>query len=858
MSSSLALEDLRQQLFPGLSGEDGNRALLHALVCRTAVARGMQADDCPCLNDLDKLPLYNPDTLGLAYQSLAGSPFTLKEKGCFYTPPDLAANLVSHTLKPIVYAGDEPRPPESILSLTICDPAMGAGSFVLAALRFLTAALADSVRYHCRLKEKGRAVSFRWQEEEVKLPVGEFIPFLRRQAVCCLYGVDIDPIAVELARQAVWLEVGDSSFSASDLKANFKVGNSLVGCPAEELNSFSQQSGGKDALTREADAWCAARFSVSRECLNWPTPAAVKKLKQKWLFFHWPLEFPQVMSRGGFDAVVGNPPWETLQPSSAEFFSRRDPSYRSLGQLEARQRRQQMLREDPSLKAEWEEYRLGYRQLNSYFNRAFSLQGQGKGTTYKLFLELALKLTRNRGRIGLLLPTNLLSDRGAGCLRRQLLHKCNWELFLAMENRDLSFSIANGFKYGAVVLTKCGNTTSLNLATAGSGKPWDDAVRLGVNCTPQMVARFSPFNLSPPSFSSKRDLEVAEKIFSRSCFLGDSDWGVVFSQGDLNMTTASHLFPPVACWRERGYRPRPDGCWEDDRGDTALPLYEGRMIGQFDFSQKGWVKGKGRYAIWEDIPFHSKEIRPQYLIAAADCQEFPLEEGRSPLMNISSAINSRSAVAAYLRGFPCNHSLNPVRLRGGVRDHMAFLGVINSFCYDFVLRLKLEGFNLSFFLLQETPLPSYREAVNCAPLVEAVARLSLISPLFIPEWQELAKFYPHLKSVPLERLWALTPTERLRLRCIVDAIVAYLFGLEQDDLAWILRDCSHPPEKLRRKEFSRRLPLRGFWRVDKKKPPYLRHTVLALDAFKHLKELGVAAALKWELPPAAARTLGSS
>lgn len=103
-------------------------------------------------------------------------------------------------------------------------------------------------------------------------------------------------------------------------------------------------------------------------------------------------------------------------------------------------------------------------------------------------------------------------------------------------------------------------------------------------------------------------------------------------------------------------------------------------------------------------------------------------------------------------------------------------------------------------------------------------------------------------------MFAITPHERLRLRCILDAIVADLYGLDEDDFAWILRDCDHPLSCSTSNEFTRTLDPKGFWRVDKDKDPELRHTVLSLVAFHDLKEKGMDAFLSqndgegWMLP----------
>ncbi len=131
-----------------------------------------------------------------------------------------------------------------------------------------------------------------------------------------------------------------------------------------------------------------------------------------------------------------------------------------------------------------------------------------------------------------------------------------------------------------------------------------------------------------------------------------------------------------------------------------------------------------------------------------------------------------------------------------------------------------------------------------------MARLNLIMPSFAPQWLEMRVAYPQLGKQHWRKLWAITKHERLRLHCILDAIIAELYGLEHNDFAWILRDDGD-------RESNNKNP-KGFWRVDDKKPRELRHTTLALVAFKRLKEVGLTAfcAEDWQLPLEVAAQLG--
>jgi len=268
---------------------------------------------------------------------------------------------------------------------------------------------------------------------------------------------------------------------------------------------------------------------------------------------------------------------------------------------------------------------------------------------------------------------------------------------------------------------------------------------------------------------------------------------------------------------------------------VALPLYEGRMIGQFDFSQKGWVSGKGRGAVWIDLPWEAKRMEPQYMMSHRKCSAHTVLGLKLPLMNISSATNARTVIAAIARDFPCNHSLNPLRASRPF-DLLRLVTLLNSFAFDYGVRTRLGGLNLSFFVLDEVA--AVRPGFLRHSSIDAYsASLSLFHRYFASEWTLVASLHPlSCLSRPWRSVWALTGHERLRMCSALDSIVAEIYGLSWDDMAWILHNCDHPTEVVQDKAFYRTLDPKGFWRVDKDKDPELRHTVLTLAAFHDLKE----------------------
>ena len=261
---------------------------------------------------------------------------------------------------------------------------------------------------------------------------------------------------------------------------------------------------------------------------------------------------------------------------------------------------------------------------------------------------------------------------------------------------------------------------------------------------------------------------------------------------------------------------------EENIEDTALPLYEGRMIGQFDFSQKGWVSGKGRSAVWRDIPWDGKQIEPQFLMCASvyDPETSSTWSPKIAHMDIGSATNMRSAIGSFLCGMPAGNSAPTLHLSSADRC-LNLTAVFNSVTFDFIMRLRVTGLHLNYHILEQNPLPRLAESAAAA-ISHKARKLCLTAQWFAPQSLELQQ-WESVRS-------ALTRAERVRLRAALDALVAASFGLEYDELTHILKDCDRPIPTARDG-----LDPKGFWRIDKDKEPELRHTVLTLVAFRDLE-----------------------
>ena len=613
-----------------------------------------------------------------------------KSTGSFYTPQSLTDFVVRRTLHPLVDDVSADR----ILQLRIVDPAMGSAAFLVSACHYLARAyeralIRDGVVVESDIDESDRAT------------------FRRLVAQRCLFGVDFNPTAVQLARLSLWLATLSADKPLTFLDHHLVWGNSLIGAsPADiarqppgarlraaryggqahradtplfsdtdfqpslsrvvtERRWIAETRDDTAAIVREkerrldglrpamqwksiADLWCA--------CWMWPDaasvpePAVFRSLADQLLtgrcelpeqtsdallrkadavidthrFFHWMFEFPEVyfgdngepLADGGFDAVLGNPPWDMLRAGGVEkTFVRCAGVYRH--------------------------------------------QGSGHINRYQMFVERALMLTRKGGRIGVVLPAGFTTDHTSAPLRRAMLSRARIDTVTGFDNRRGIFPIHRSVRF-LICTATVGSTTQQMACRFGLDDPAeletipDAGDRRSqpshpITLTPGFLDSLSGSDLAVPELRSESDLRILERIVRNVPRLDAVDgWNVRFGR-ELNATDDRDCF---------------------HSGRSGLPVLEGKHIEPFRaFPEKSTLRISERDA------------------ARLLDRATTFSRARLAYRDVASSTNRLSLIAAVLpAGAVTTHSLFclKTRLSG---DNQAFLcAMLNSYVANYLVR----------------------------------------------------------------------------------------------------------------------------------------------------------------------------
>ena len=799
-----------------------------------------------------------------------------KLSGSYYTPDSLVQALIKSALDPVIeqrLREQAERPIEALLDLRVIDPSCGSGHFLLAAGRRIAEKLAL-----LRSVEAGHDGAVRPQD---------YRHALREVVSRCLFGVDRNPMAIELARTALWLEgyeegrplgfldhhlqVGDALLGVTDLKVlEFGIakdaykplsGDDKAACKElgklnaaalkdlakkrtrqafGQLDVIHQPDSGlarlkaleamPDTTTAEIEAKASAYsdylheartgrlaqaadallgayllpkpadanpteilgpprvaiptsatlyLSLSGELLPADQQAALAAAQaacREARVLHWPLAFPQVFANGGFDCVLGNPPWDMLQLDPQEFFSNSAPEIANAKHMSARDGLiSQLETGQPRLHAEYQSAvrRTESAQLFVHASGRFPTSGFGRLNLAYLFTELFLELKAAGGRAGLVVPTGIATDAFTQHLFNRI---SNGHLvsLLDLENRDAIFpSVHRSYKF--CLLTLGASSAAEFVFFAANVDELADR-RRRFSLSPEDFGLINPNTRTCPVFRSNADAELTKKIYRNVPVLwrdGDdelneqNDWGVQFMLMFM-MNTDSNLF-------------------SDSPEQDLLPLYEAKLIHQFDHRWATYIPaGDTRELQAAEKISPSLIANPRYWIARSEV-ETRLRE-RKWLRNwlivyrgITNATNERTVIASVIPRVGAGNS-SPVLIPSNdiePRRIAALLGGLCSIASDFVARQKIGGVNLNVFLIQQfcALAPSSYTENDLAFIVPRVLELTYTAHDLAGWAKDLGYEGPPFRF---------DPERRALLRAELDAYYARLYGLDRDELRYIL------------------------------------------------------------------------
>lgn len=865
---------------------------------------------------LELVPQIVNDSATLSFSLLDSSGNERKSTGSYYTPDFLVQNLIKTALDPVIAQKlkDNPQNPEqALLSLKVIDPACGSGHFLLAAARRIANELTQV-----------RAQSM------LQAPAPELYRHSLHEVISkCIYGVDINPMAVELARMGLWLEGFAENEPLSFLDHHLQVGNSLLGvmdletvklgidndaykpqstefaefsCATKEVcaalkkqNTAERKQLNKDDHVRYTalgadtsteiaanafatlnklsatdlenekakqqifEKYCQAirltpvyracdlqiaaylcpktaqtqhlvptSYDIARMCSNDLIEANSPEMQAKCEFahqiceqnkvLHWPFMFPEAMSQGGFDCVLGNPPWEKMATEDIQWFATRIPAIveaqnasqrkamikalaegKWFQQYQANTVNLQQYSKNPEDQANFERqifaeymqavYQTGAQStlihLGAESGGRFPLTGDGIANLFALFAELYFNLRCEQGAAGIVVPVGLISDYGSRRFSQKLFAGQLASSVYHFNNTENIFPAVHS-SYSFILLTMRPAKQADCIFYATNERHLDNE-RRHVHFIPDDIPLINPNTQTVPLVRTEADLQLCRKLYHHAPVLMQehdnelelSPWNIQTMQM-FNMSTASGLFLTKGT-------PAYEQALQ--QGKTLVPLYEGKLFHQFDHRFASYeLNTKNGKLEPVEVTLEQKQrssftISPQYWVDADEVQTKLNQKQWTKgwvlaWRDVTCATNERTVISSVI------HARNAAAdtaqlLMPAVSEHLAacLLAMLNSLVVDYIDRIKQAGTHLKLFAIKQLPIlpPEAFKEQDVSFICERVAKLTRTADDINEVW---------LTDYPAYTFQG--PEERLQIRCELDAYIARMYGLTREELHYIL------------------------------------------------------------------------
>ena len=860
------------------------------------------------------------------------NPFARKGSGSYYTPDDLVGLIIEEAVGPLVdahmstfrarvldFGGMSHRTPERvaelrrldpaerILELKICDPAMGSGHFLVNLVDYLADRVIWAVA-EAEAEVPGYASPLNKRIEQTRETIRESAErgcwrvdaaqlddrhIVRRMVLKrCVYGVDKNSMAVELAKVALWLHTftvgaplgfldhhlrcGDSLFGSWVAQGVDKAGAALfLHTPLERAKKAATPMQEVERLTDAEIAEAhrsAERFAEAEEgtrplkaflsllhALDWlnPREEADKKALHDFLngsfgdpvkialgeppakkrgtkhlaallekarallgkerFLHWQVAFPGVWSdweeperKGGFDAVIGNPPWDRVKLQQVEWFAARRPEIARAPRAADRKRMIEDLgkTEDPLARefAEASE-RAGTVARMARTGGDYPLLSGGDVNLYSLFVERAMSLVKTGGMVGLLTPSGIASDKTASRFFKGVATEGRLKALYDFENKKAFFpDIHSSFKFCVFVASP-----SRIEGSAMCAFYLHDVAELPDRRFPLGAANFARVNPNTgtaPIFRTERDAALTTAIYDRLPVLVNRSSGEAVKAWPVKYTTMFHMTNDSGLFRTRYELQEKEGAWPvggnrfDSPSGKWVPLYEGKMVQAFDHRAAGIVVNPANvHRSAQPAPTTVEQKQnpnwlpdPRFWVQASECGWSSELGWILGFKEITAPTNARTMIASAVPFVGLGNTVPAIFPEATKTYHrilVPLLANFNAIVFDFVARQKVHGTHLNWYVLEQLPVvpPECYETTRFGHKTAAeIVRAAVLELTYTAH--DMAPFARDMGYVDEEGkvrppfVW--DEERRLRLRARLDAVFFHLYGVtDHDDVRYI-------------------------------------------------------------------------
>jgi hypothetical protein len=549
------------------------------------------------------------------------------------------------------------------------------------------------------------------------------------------------------------------------------------------------------------------RAALSGRILHPETAAAAMDVASSARAFHWPLEFPAIIAKGGFDCVLGNPPWERIKLQEPEFLASRAPEIAEAPNAAARGRMIAALAEaEPGTRerALFEELERARRtaEASSVFTSVpdqdggrFPYSGSGDANTYSLFIETALSLVGARGSAGLICPAGFMTDARLAQMFHGLFKSGRIRSFFCFDNKDAIFpAIHRDTPFGLLTLSPAGDAPTFCVELTDINQLVDDRRRFQLSSDD--LELFNPNTKTAPTLRSRADADLMRAIYKGSAVLAPeassgAGWGARFARM-VDMAQDSSRFADAQYLRLSGATKTGLNWIEPSTGAIFLPLYEGKMVGAYDHRSGTFEGMETRPPKGSSLPpveANNKqpgfEVQPWYWVPRSAREEFSRSFDWPYSWSFgyrfgTNPTNDRTIISAAIPEAVTPHVFVQVVPARALASRAALLlANLNGLVTDYVCRLKMSRQGLDVFIVKQLPIlpPSAYSPKDFALVIARVLELTYTS-------HSMASFARDLGYSGPPFAW--DEDRRALLRAELDAFYAKKYGLTRDELRYIL------------------------------------------------------------------------